>query len=78
MPRLPPPNWVITRRRAIGTRIRMAREHANLTQDQVVERSGIDRPSISRIENGHQAATIDTLILIADAIGVDLADLVRT
>jgi transcriptional regulator with XRE-family HTH domain len=32
---------------------------------------------VNRIEQGHQAPTIDTLLLLADAIGVDLADLVR-
>lgn len=37
----------------------------------------IDRPSIVLIEQGERNATIDTLIRIADAIGVPLADLVR-
>ncbi|MFB8037480.1 helix-turn-helix domain-containing protein [Streptomyces sp. NPDC056004] len=31
----------------------------------------------SRIEQGYAAARIDTLIRVADAIGVPLADLVR-
>ncbi|SCF56526.1 hypothetical protein GA0115254_100736 [Streptomyces sp. Ncost-T10-10d] len=31
----------------------------------------------NRIEQGHSAALIDSLIRIADAIGVPLADLVR-
>ena len=37
----------------------------------------MERPNYVRIEQGQAAATIDTLILIADAIGAPLADLVR-
>lgn len=74
---VPPPDWVITRRRAIGDHIRQARLHANLTQEQLAELAGIDRQAISRIELGHQSALIDNLIRIADALGVPLADLVR-
>ncbi|MET9517054.1 helix-turn-helix transcriptional regulator [Streptomyces sp. NPDC002994] len=78
MPRsVPPPDWVIARRRAIGDRIRAARLHANLTQQSVAERIGMDRAAYNRVEQGHSAALIDTLIRIADAIGVPLADLVR-
>ncbi|MER8058277.1 helix-turn-helix domain-containing protein [Streptomyces sp. SID8366] len=40
-------------------------------------RSGIDIASYSRIEQGHASPRLDTLIRIADAIGVPLADLVR-
>jgi transcriptional regulator with XRE-family HTH domain len=37
----------------------------------------MERPNYNRIEQGHAAATLDTLLLIADAIGVPLAELVR-
>ncbi|MFZ4264521.1 helix-turn-helix domain-containing protein [Streptomyces arboris] len=78
MPRsVPPPTWVIARRRAIGDRIRAARQEAKLTQEQTALRIGMDRATYNRIEQGHSAALIDSLILIADAIGVPLSDLVR-
>lgn len=78
MPRsTPPPDWVLARRRAIGDQIRAARLHANLTQEAVANIAGMDRPTYNRIEQGHASALLDTLILIADAIGVPLADLVR-
>jgi len=73
----PPPDWVLVRRRAVGDRIRAVRLHANLTQETVALRAGIDRPSVVRIEQGQQSPTLDTLIRLADAIGVPLADLVR-
>lgn len=78
MPRsVPPPAWVIARRRAIGDHIRAARLDAGLTQEQTALRIGMDRATYNRIEQGHSAALLDSLILIADAIGVPLADLVR-
>ncbi|MFB8101367.1 helix-turn-helix domain-containing protein [Streptomyces sp. NPDC056007] len=78
MPRsVPPPAWVITRRRAIGDRIRAARQRADLTQEQVALRVPMDRATYNRIEQGHSAALVDSLILIAEAIGVPLSDLVR-
>ncbi|MGW0545891.1 helix-turn-helix domain-containing protein [Streptomyces altiplanensis] len=78
MPRsVPPPDWIIARRRVIGDQIRAARLHANLTQQTVAERAGTGRASYVRTEQGQAAALIDSLILVADAIGVPLADLVR-
>ncbi|WP_406462935.1 helix-turn-helix domain-containing protein [Streptomyces sp. NBC_00111] len=73
-----PPDRVIARRRAVAERIRAVRVHANLTQEAVSLRSGISLTSYNRIEQGHASPMLDSLILIADAIGVDLADLVRT
>ncbi|MGW7673524.1 helix-turn-helix protein [Streptomyces sp. 3212.3] len=68
---------VLARRRAVGERIRHVREHHNLTQLEVCSRSGVDVASYSRIEQGHASPKLDTLIRIADAIGVDLAERVR-
>ncbi|WP_447029226.1 helix-turn-helix domain-containing protein [Streptomyces hypolithicus] len=71
------PAWVLTRRRAIGDQIRAARLHANLTQEAVAAQAGMDRATYNRIEQGHASVLLDSLLLIADAIGVPLADLVR-
>lgn len=72
-----PAERVHARRRAIGDNIRTARVRANLTQEAVSLRTGIRISTVSEIENGRRAARIDSLIRIADAIGVPLADLVR-
>ena len=78
MPRpTPPDERVLTRRREVGDKIRRLREHHNLTQVDVCGRAGIDIASYSRIEQGHASPLLDTLIRIADAMGVELADLVR-
>ncbi|MFB7364148.1 helix-turn-helix domain-containing protein [Streptomyces hydrogenans] len=73
----PPPDWVLDRRRQVGDRIRAARLHANLTQEAVAHRVPMDRSTYIRIEQGQSAATLDTLLLVADVIGVPLAHLVR-
>ncbi len=73
-----PSERVLARRRAIGAQIQAARARAGLTQEAVSLRTDIRIATISEIETGYRAARLDSLILIADAIGVDLADLVRT
>ncbi|MCX5201029.1 helix-turn-helix domain-containing protein [Streptomyces sp. NBC_00237] len=77
MPPTDRPDWVLTRRQAIGENIRAARRAAGLTQEQVGLATGIERNNVNRIEQGHASARLDSLLLIADAIGVPLADLVR-
>lgn len=77
MPRpTPPTDRVITRRRQVGDHIRRVREDLNLSQHEVCGRSGIDIATYSRIEQGHSSPLLDTLIRIADAMGVPLAELV--
>jgi transcriptional regulator with XRE-family HTH domain len=73
----PPPPHVLARRVEIGTRIRNGRLDANLSQEQLAEAARIDRRTISAVELGTTSARLDWLLLIADALGVELADLVR-
>ncbi|NEC76501.1 helix-turn-helix domain-containing protein [Streptomyces rochei] len=76
MPLDPMPDWVPARRRQIGERIRAARLHANLTQEQLGERIGRDRRTIHRWEYATRVPDLEDLLLLADAIGVPLRDLV--
>ncbi|WP_405676943.1 helix-turn-helix domain-containing protein [Streptomyces sp. NBC_01511] len=76
MPTDPPPDWVLTRRQAIGTRIRAAREAAGLTQIQLGEMAGLDHKTIHRIEYGTSDPTLGMLIRIAAALDMSLSDLV--
>jgi len=72
----PMPDWVPARRRQIGARIREARAAANLTQFQLGERIGRDHRTIHRWEYGQRVPNLDDLLLLADALGVPLRDLV--
>lgn len=73
----PVPPHVIARRQHIGRQIRAARLARDLTQEAVALRIGMDRATYVRIEQGQSSPLLDTLILIADAIGVPLSMLVR-
>ncbi|GGV76492.1 hypothetical protein GCM10010294_42850 [Streptomyces griseoloalbus] len=76
MPLDPMPDWVPARRREIGARLRQARLAANLTQLQLGERIGRDHRTIHRWEYGQRVPSLDDLLLLADATGVPLRDLV--
>jgi transcriptional regulator with XRE-family HTH domain len=56
--------------------LREARERAMLTQEQLVEKSGVTLSTISRLENGLQAARVSTIRKLADAVGVSPDDLI--
>lgn len=71
------PDWVPERRREIGARLRAARHHAGLTQLQLGERVGRDHRTIHRWEYAMRIPDLNDLLLIADALDVPLADLVR-
>jgi transcriptional regulator with XRE-family HTH domain len=71
------PDWVPTRRRQIGERIRTARRYAGLSQVQLGERVGRDHKTIHRYETAQSVPSLVDLLLIADALGTPLADLVR-
>ena len=71
------PDWVPTRRRQIGDRIRTARRTAGYSQVQLAEQVGRDHKTIHRWETAATAPDLNDLLLIADVLGVPLADLVR-
>ncbi len=71
------PAWVLSRRQAVGARIRSAREHANLSQLQLGNLVGADHKTIHRIEHGTSDPKLGLLIQIAHEVKTDLADLVR-
>ncbi|MCY0956211.1 helix-turn-helix domain-containing protein [Streptomyces sp. H27-H5] len=73
----PVPAHVIARRQRIGEQTREARLFRGLTQEAVALRAGMDRATYVRIEQGQSSPLLDSLILIADAIGVPLSVLVR-
>lgn len=71
------PDWVHARRREIGARIRDARLNANLTQVQLGELIGRDHRTIHRWEYAQRMPDLQDLLLLADALNIPLAKLVR-
>lgn len=74
---IPPDPRLPDRRRRTAAQIQAARLHANLSQQDIVDRGGLDRSTYQDVEHGRSSPLLDSLLRIADAIGVPLADLVR-
>jgi len=53
-----------------GTRLREAREHLGLTQEEVAQRSGVHATEVSRMEIGKRDPKISTLRRLAKAVEV--------
>jgi transcriptional regulator with XRE-family HTH domain len=66
------------RLREIGLRVQHLRNQEGLTQRELTQRCGVARSHIADIELGKQNPTVVTLLRLAAALRVDLADLVDT
>lgn len=56
--------------RALGRLVRLHRERARLTQDELARRVGMTRTSITNIESGRQKIQIDTLYQVARTLEI--------
>jgi transcriptional regulator with XRE-family HTH domain len=63
------------RRAAFGAAIRALRHQAGLTQEQVALAAGLDRPFLVQIEGGKRSILVERLPDLAEALGVDVAEL---
>jgi len=59
----------------IGERLRSVREHKQLSQGDIEQRSGLLRCYISRVENGHTVPAVETLEKLARALEMPLYEL---
>lgn len=62
--------------RAVGARIRQLRLGKNIAIKEVAERTGMHRPLVSRVELGTYMPRLDTILRIAQALDVRVADIV--
>ncbi|MEL6063613.1 MULTISPECIES: helix-turn-helix domain-containing protein [unclassified Methylobacterium] len=70
------PGAVVDRLLAGENRIRVWREHRGLEAEALAQRADITLSEISQIEAGTREGTVGTYRKIAEALGVDLDDLV--
>jgi transcriptional regulator with XRE-family HTH domain len=56
----------------IGHRLRALREARHFTQEEIRKRTGMLRPHISRLENGHTVPSVKTLERMARALEVPI------
>ena len=59
----------------LGQRIQYLRKQQKLTQEALAELVGIDPKNISKIENGNNYPSAETLTAIATALNVDIYEL---
>ena len=64
--------------KTVGEIIRQARKATGLTQEEVSEKLGLSRSVIAKYETGAISPTIDRLIEIMDAIGVQFNISIQT
>lgn len=48
------------------------RKEKKLTQEQLAQRTGISRPNISRFESGNYNPSLEMMVRIAEALGMNL------
>lgn len=64
-------------RARVGARLREWRKRRGLTQEQLAERAGLSYKFIGEVERGAGNPTLETLGRLAEALHLDLAELVR-
>lgn len=62
---------------AVAHDLRDERIRQSVSMDSLAAKSGLSQPMISYVERGMRNPTLDTLLRIADALGVDLWELLR-
>lgn len=61
----------------IGFNILRERRLKGMTQEELAFAAGMSRPRLSAIERGTTTLTLEKLMMIADALGVDYRELMR-
>lgn len=64
-----------TKSERLGRLLRERREYIGLSLNEVARRAGVDPAGLFRIETSDRLPTPDTLAVLADALGLPLADL---
>ncbi len=62
-------------KRLFGLRVQALRRRRGLTQEELAEAIGKSVDTVSNIERGFSSTRIETALMIADAVGVSLAEL---
>lgn len=60
----------------ISESIRLRRVSLRITQAELSKKTGLKQPTISAIEKGVNKPALDTIILISDALGCTVSDLI--
>lgn len=64
-------NYAIALNEAVGHELRAARRAADLTQEDVITKTGLSKSTVNRIENGTRDISTREIALITDVVGVE-------
>lgn len=64
-------------KKKLGLRISRLRTDAHMTQENLAERTKLNINMINRIEKGDRAPSLESLEKIAQALGIDLAEILN-
>lgn len=62
----------------IASRIRIRRKELGLSQEQLAERAGLSHNYLARLELAWNSPTLKTLLSLADALDMHIADIIAT
>lgn len=60
-----------------GRNLSMLRQEAGFTQDRLAAEVFMDRNILSRLEQGHRFPRLDHIVIFAEALGVQVRDLLH-
>jgi transcriptional regulator with XRE-family HTH domain len=60
-----------------GRNLCLARQRHGLSQERLAERTGLCRDTIYKIEVGQRSPRLDTLLVLADSLQIDVAELLK-
>jgi transcriptional regulator with XRE-family HTH domain len=64
-------------RARVGLNVQQARRERGLSQEELADRAGVHQTYLSGVERGRRNPTVTVLQKIAEALGLDIADLVQ-
>lgn len=62
-------------RKGLGKRINLLRKSKGLTQEELGEKAGLSYKFVGEMERGEVNPSLDSLVSMADALGVNITDL---
>ena len=69
MPKRPPQARLVRAGKKLGSHVAAWRKLQNLTAEQLAERAGITRPTLSKLESGDLSVTLNTYLNVLRALG---------
>ena len=59
----------------VGVRIKLARDRLGIFQSELAKRLGVSQPYISDVERGRVKPSLEWIIRVAEALGIDASEL---